>query len=110
MTITLTTPESRPNATKSEVVTFSANVRERHAEAEHEVGYVDANGDFRVTRLLKIVYEDNSDLEDSVDEDGNQVVVKSFSGLVQRSATARNLKAELEQDAIDVGAVAGTRV
>jgi len=107
MPITLTTPESSAPATTVELVSFVTNITIKYAEANFRVGFKVA-GEFTTTRKLKIVYQDNSDTQDSVDARGNQVVVKSFAGLVQRSNAAKQLRNELEQDAISVGAVDGT--
>ena len=105
--ITLDVPESREDATTMDLVSFTANLELKYAEASFNVGFL-VDGMLHKTRTLTIIYQDDSGLLDIISENGHKTqVVKSFKGLVQRSPAAKNLKADLLQDAIDVDAVAG---
>jgi hypothetical protein len=87
--ITLDIPESREDATTARLVSFTANAVLKYAEAQYEIGFVDASG-FSVTRRHTIRFSNTDETADF-----------TFTQLVQAVPEVRNLASAMEQQAID---------
>lgn len=94
MSITLTTPESRPSSTQARLIGMTINVPGRVAQFEIVVGRVVA-GNFVVDRLLTQVFIDDSE-------------VQTFTALVNAVPQFAQLRQAMEQYFVNQGILSGT--
>jgi len=95
MSIALTTSETRPSANEARLISFTANVELKYAQAIYEVGYVEA-GEWRATRKVLVEWSNDP-----------IVSTRTFNSLVQQVPEARDLKLALEQWSITNGIFSG---
>ena len=93
MSIFLTTSESRPALNEVRLISFTANVELKYAQAIYEVGYADADG-WHGARKFAVEWGENA--------------TRSFASLVQQVSPARDFKNALEQWAVQQGVFVGT--
>ena len=89
MAITLTNPETRLEATTVKLLAFTANVETRYAEVHYIVGYA-AEGNFNVTRTVKLTFSDNPDAGADY----------TFKQLINNVPEVRDLRQALETQAL----------
>ena len=96
MSISLSTAETRPAANEARLVSFTANVELKYAQAIFEAGYSEA-GEWRPTRKVMVEWSNDP-----------SVSPHSFNSLVQAVPAARDLKAQLEAWAVTNAYFSGT--
>ena len=92
--ITLTTPESRANATTVRLVSFTANSVIKYAQAISEVGF---GTPFVVTRKVKVRFSNDDETADF-----------TFNQLIGSVPEVAALGLAMEQEAVDRGIFDGT--
>ena len=90
MTITLTTPEQRPDATVAKLVSFTVNAETRYAEAGFIIGFGDP---FTTTRRQTLVFQDSPEGPGAGKSD---IADFSFQQLIDNVIEVRDLRQALE--------------
>ena len=100
MAITLTTQETRPPATTAKLVSFTANIETRYAEAGFIIGFGDP---FTITRRRTVIFQDNPDGPGK-----SEIADFSFQQLIDNVPEVRNLGRALEVAVVAFGVFDGT--
>ena len=102
MSITLTTPEVINDNTTVKAIGIALNAEAKSASVTYGVGHMNGS-QFIVTRRFQVTYDNNPQAQ-------GQPPSQSFSDLVGRRASVKDLQKDMEEELLFFNTVAGTIV